>query len=71
MKKHNGMMYPRHKSTARKTVKCCVCGKSLTPAEAYYDVDGDNYAITRSAPPYCVDCKDKRQATKTSERTAP
>ncbi len=61
MKKQNGMMYPRHKSTAQKPVNCCICGKQLAPAEAWYDVDGDNYAITQSAPPYCVVCKDKKK----------
>ena len=61
MKKNNGIMYPRRKSTAQKTVNCCVCGKSLTPAEAWYDVDGDNYAITQSAPPYCGVCKDTKK----------
>lgn len=56
MKKSHGMMFPRTKRTAASTCKCTKCGKELTPAQAYYYVDGCNCAITQSAQPYCIYC---------------
>lgn len=55
MKKVHGMMYPK-KAKKNKNCTCTKCGKELTPATAYYYVDGCNCAITNSAPPYCKEC---------------
>ena len=57
MKKIATMMFPKYEKTKYKIVNCCVCGKPLTPSEAYYCVDGNNYAITNNSKPYCKDCK--------------
>lgn len=35
---------------------CTACRKILTPSTAFYYVDGCNFAITASAPPYCREC---------------
>lgn len=56
MKKVGHMMYPRTKTAKTEKYTCCVCGKSLTPDKAFFDVDGNNYAITQSAEPYCAEC---------------
>ena len=53
------MMYTK-KPKKTKIVCCCVCGKKLKPNEAYYYVDGCNFAITNNAKPYCKDCKKER-----------
>ena len=57
MKKVGSMMYAKSKANKSKTVNCCICGKTLTPSKAYYSVDGNNFAITNNAKPYCKNCK--------------
>lgn len=59
MKRVGHMMYTK-KPKKTKIVCCCVCGKKLKPNEAYYYVDGCNFAITNNAKPYCKDCKKER-----------
>lgn len=61
MKRSGGMMYPRNKrQKAEKKLTCNNCGKELTPAIAYYYVDGCNCAITSNAPPHCKECYIKK-----------
>lgn len=55
MKRVGKMMYPKQCKKSGETV-CCVCGKRLTPAQAFYYVDGCNFAITNSAKPHCEEC---------------
>lgn len=55
MWKCNGYMIPKTRNTVKKEFRCRRCGKSLTPAEAFYYVDGNNYAISCNAE-YCIDC---------------
>ena len=57
MKKYGCMMYPKHiNKKATKCIICKKCGKELTPATAFYYVDGCNCAITNNAPAYCREC---------------
>lgn len=57
LKRNNGYMTPR--STKRSTPKsysCARCGKELLPKDAYFYVDGCNFAITENAPAHCREC---------------
>ena len=56
MKKINGMMFAGRSRRVPNTVRCASCRKELTASEAFYKVDGCNYAITNSAKPFCFDC---------------
>ena len=56
MKKANGMLYAKQSKTKNTIVKCTKCGNELTPDQACYYVDGCNFAITNSSPPYCIKC---------------
>lgn len=55
MRKINGYMIPKAKKAKSGKCKCFRCGKALTPADAYYYVDGNNCAISCNAA-YCIDC---------------
>ena len=55
MKRAQGMMYPK-KAKKNGNCTCTKCGEKLTPATAYYYVDGCNCDITNNAPPYCKEC---------------
>ena len=56
MKKFNGYMAPRTRRKVKDKYICSACKKELTPSEAYFYCDADNYAITENAPPYCREC---------------
>lgn len=56
MKRSGGMMYPRNKRQKAEKLACKKCGKELTPATAYYYVDGCNCSITSNAPAHCKEC---------------
>jgi hypothetical protein len=56
MKRVNKMMYPKQSGKNNKKTACCVCGRELTPAQAFYYVDSCNCAITQNAKPHCYEC---------------
>lgn len=60
MKRICGFTYPPYSRKSQKKYICHGCGKVLDAKEAYFSVDGNNYAITANAPPYCKECCDER-----------
>lgn len=60
MKRNNGYMAPKLERERKTKYTCADCGKLLAPAEAYCYVDPNNYAITKNAKPYCLDCYKRR-----------
>ena len=52
---------PRYRPIKYKEkMKCSGCGKVFPLNKLYSYVDGNNYAITRNSPDYCIDCYKKR-----------
>ena len=57
MRKNNGMIYPKiPNEKVKEKYICSKCRKQLTPKEAFFRVDPNNYAIINNAPPYCKEC---------------
>lgn len=56
MKRINGYMVPKYKSSAKKIYYCSCCKKRLLPNEAYCYVDPNNFAITMNSSAYCKEC---------------
>ena len=61
MKRVNKMMFPKQSAKRIGKTSCCICGKELTPAQAFYYVDSCNFAITQNAPPHCYGCMMKEK----------
>ena len=56
MRKYGHMMCPKNGKRTQTKCRCTKCGQELTPATAYYYVDGNSFAITNSSKPYCREC---------------
>lgn len=56
IKRTNDYMMPRTKKSAPKSYICSKCKQELLPKDAYFYVDGCNYAITDNALAYCREC---------------
>lgn len=60
IKRNNGYMIPKIKTTKAKKLVCSNCKKELTPQTAYFYVDGNNCAITNNSPTFCKECYIKK-----------
>lgn len=60
IKRNNGYMIPKIKTTKAKKLVCSNCEKELTPQTAYFYVDGNNCAITNNSPTFCKECYIKK-----------